>query len=341
MVVWVFLSEMGWKEGCGDLGLARAPGGSELLAASRPPDRPPARLPATTPPLPTTPTSAPDPNLALARLGVALEGLEADAAAAAHGSHAHAVSRALTAAAGLRARLEAARTAACPAFSFGEGGGGGGDGDAGVEASAAGNVADTSTANAPTAEPAPPTQPRHLQPASHCPPPPLPGLVGVVGRPAAFACPPGAAVTIADCADAALALAGPCSTLRAADLTRVVLDGSSAPVAGGATVDGAVGCTFYLRAHQVRLHRLTDCDVYLACAAGPVLEACRGVRLAPLGGGGGAGVDADRGSNAWAAARDFDWPRASPSPHWGVLPEGERVPPESAAGGRAGQGLAQ
>ena len=51
---------------------------------------------------------------------------------------------------------------------------------------------------------------------------------------------------------------------------------------GAVLIDGASASTFYLAAHQCRLHRLVDnCKVYVRSAAPPVIEACSTLKLAP------------------------------------------------------------
>jgi hypothetical protein len=99
---------------------------------------------------------------------------------------------------------------------------------------------------------------------------------------------------------------------------------------------------------QVRVHHTTSCDLYLRAGSRPIIEACAGLRFAPLtdadlanlrlqgaltaaarlGEGDGGG---DAGQELWRAVDDFGWVKATQSPNWAVLPEGERaaapVPP--------------
>ncbi|KAI8475420.1 MAG: tubulin binding cofactor C-domain-containing protein [Monoraphidium minutum] len=150
--------------------------------------------------------------------------------------------------------------------------------------------------------------------------------------------------------------------LRAARLAHCRL--FAGPVAGAAFVDGAEGCTLALAARQVRIHSAAGCDVYLRTRSRPIIEGCARLRFAPLtaddlatlglsagaaatglggagggapgGGGGGAAAAAAEGE-LWRAVNDFGWVKAPPSPHWAVLPEGERAPaPAPPAGGGGG-----
>lgn len=71
-------------------------------------------------------------------------------------------------------------------------------------------------------------------------------------------------------------------------------------------------------AAQIRIHDCTECDFYVQGGA-PVVEGVRRVRFAPAEEGGG---------GHWAGVQDFEWRRATQSPNWSVLPEGERLGPE-------------
>jgi hypothetical protein len=118
---------------------------------------------------------------------------------------------------------------------------------------------------------------------------------------------------------------------------------------------------------KVRLHSMTGCDAYLRVRSRPIIEHCCALRFAPLTGGDlaalglaeaaaaaglGAGGDAAGSSGGaaassgaecgvecgelWRAVDDFGWVKATQSPNWAVLPEGERAPvpapPEGACG---------
>ena len=91
----------------------------------------------------------------------------------------------------------------------------------------------------------------------------------------------------------------------------------------------------YVAARQVRVHSAAGTDLYLRVLSNPVIEHSAGLRFAPwapaYAGAAAhletAGMAQDGGQ--WAAVQDFGWLRAAASPHWAVLPEGEReAPPE-------------
>jgi hypothetical protein len=170
---------------------------------------------------------------------------------------------------------------------------------------------------------------------------------------------PGAALTLARCRGCTLVIsaAAALASLTITDVAdcRIVLEVGSGGGGGGgaassqareragaprtATVDRAAASSLWLAAGQVRVHRARAVDLYTRGPGGlgadggapaPVLEECEGVRVAPyeLVGGRDDGASSSCTSSApWAAAPDFDWPRAGPSPHWSVLAVGDRVPP--------------
>ena len=78
------------------------------------------------------------------------------------------------------------------------------------------------------------------------------------------------------------------------------------------------------------MHDCVDVDVYLCVGSRPVVERCRGVRVAPapkvL------EVEAEQGGtatpNMWNQVDDFDWLREEQSPHWSEIPLAERVTEE-------------
>ena len=88
-----------------------------------------------------------------------------------------------------------------------------------------------------------------------------------------------------------------------------------------------------LASHQVRIHSAQRCDFYLCVRSNPIIEHSAGLRFAPYAPaypGAGAQLAAsglEAGGGLWAAVQDFGWLRATPSPHWAVLPEGERQAP--------------
>ena len=128
---------------------------------------------------------------------------------------------------------------------------------------------------------------------------------------------------------------------------------------GAVLVDGASASTFFLPAHQCRLHRLIDgCAVYVRSAAPPVIEACQGLRLGPYpvsssissnssssssdlvlpaseASLSSSGLGSEEARRSWSRPKDFSWPLAAigkPSPHWRKIPAAERAAPLPAAG---------
>ena len=141
---------------------------------------------------------------------------------------------------------------------------------------------------------------------------------------------------------------------------------------GAVLIDGASASTFYLPAHQCRLHRLTDgCRVFVRSAAPPVIEACSGLRLGPYPASPSSstfssssdfstssasssssspvlpaseaslvasGLGSEGARRSWSRPKDFSWPLAAagkPSPHWRKMSAAER-----GGGGGAAQGEA-
>ncbi|KAI2483300.1 hypothetical protein Ptr902_05617 [Pyrenophora tritici-repentis] len=78
---------------------------------------------------------------------------------------------------------------------------------------------------------------------------------------------------------------------------------------------------------QFRMHGSKNVDVYLHSSSRPIFEDCDGLRFAPL-----PGVymtpDMAQSDNQWDQIDDFKWLKAEPSPHFTILPKGERVADE-------------
>jgi|ERR1711934_623565 len=88
---------------------------------------------------------------------------------------------------------------------------------------------------------------------------------------------------------------------------------------------------------QLRLHDSTGCDFYLRSRSDPIIEDCTGLRFAPY-----AlefeGIDTEleaaglveaECSDKWCQVKDFKWLRQQQSPNWCILPEEERVQPNT------------
>ncbi|CAN6484003.1 unnamed protein product [Victoria cruziana] len=103
------------------------------------------------------------------------------------------------------------------------------------------------------------------------------------------------------------------------------------PVMGSILIEDVEGCLFVVAAHQIRIHEAKRTDFYVRVRSKPIIEFCNEVRFAPY-----AfsydGIEAnlkDAGigeeTENWKNVDDFRWLRATPSPNWSVVPEGERI----------------
>ncbi len=96
----------------------------------------------------------------------------------------------------------------------------------------------------------------------------------------------------------------------------------------------------------MRIHAARRSDFYLRVRSHPIIEHSSDLCFAPYSPGyEGAAADlAAQGleldSGLWQQVNDFGWLRATPSPHWQVLPEGQRAGPPRSIGvpGRSGSG---
>jgi len=122
---------------------------------------------------------------------------------------------------------------------------------------------------------------------------------------------------------------GPASTLHISNIINCTI--LSGPVSTSVMVDGCSSSTLSISCQQMRTHRTYNTDIYLHTTARAILEDCDNVRVAPytwdyLGMDGDfvkAGLD--KGINHWKEVGDFNWLALDrPSPHWSLLPEGER-----------------
>ena len=106
-----------------------------------------------------------------------------------------------------------------------------------------------------------------------------------------------------------------------------------AAAAGSIYVTQCTNCTFYVGSRQLRIHTSRDVDFYVHANSHPIIEHCSSLRFAPypplppayahaLAA---AGLRSEH--NQWDCVDDFDWLKASHSPNWAELPEGERKPP--------------
>jgi len=122
---------------------------------------------------------------------------------------------------------------------------------------------------------------------------------------------------------------GPPSTLHMSTITNCTI--LSGPVSTSVMLDGCTSSTLSISCQQMRTHRTYNTDIYLHTTAKAILEDCENVRVAPytwdyLGLEGDFVTSGlDREVNHWKEIGDFNWLALDkPSPHWSVLPEGER-----------------
>jgi len=140
---------------------------------------------------------------------------------------------------------------------------------------------------------------------------------------------------IAQCEGCTILLQGRMGALRMERVRNCVI--MTGPVMGGCHVEGAEGTTFHLAVQQLRLHDSTGCDFYLRSRSDPIIEDCTGLRFAPyaLEFEGiateleKAGLVEAECSDKWCQVKDFKWLRQQQSPNWCILPEEERVQPNT------------
>lgn len=88
----------------------------------------------------------------------------------------------------------------------------------------------------------------------------------------------------------------------------------------------------------MRIHAAHRSDLYLRVRSHPIIEHSSALRFAPYAPAYAGAADdlQDAGlaqdSGLWRQVHDFGWLRATASPHWAELPEGERLPAPAGAG---------
>jgi len=108
------------------------------------------------------------------------------------------------------------------------------------------------------------------------------------------------------------------------------------PVARSIYITACNDCTLYLGSRQLRIHTSHATDLYVHTTSHPILEHCDGLRFAPYpvlphsidangAAFGAVGIAPD--TNQWQLVDDFDWLKASHSPHWCELGEEDRKEP--------------
>jgi len=140
-------------------------------------------------------------------------------------------------------------------------------------------------------------------------------------------------VYLKQCEGCTIFLCGVMGALRMKEIKDCVV--MTGPITGGCLIEGAVNTKLYLVAHQMRLHNMVDCDLYLQMRSHPIIEDCTGLRFAPytleypgleeqL-----AGVDlaAEACGDKWSQVQDFKWLKQHQSPNWCIMDEPDRVAP--------------
>lgn len=88
----------------------------------------------------------------------------------------------------------------------------------------------------------------------------------------------------------------------------------------------------------MRIHAAHRSDLYLRVRSHPIIEHSSALRFAPYAPsyeGAGADLEAqglEPDSGMWRQVNDFGWLRATPSPHWEVMPGGQRAGPPRSIG---------
>jgi hypothetical protein len=85
-------------------------------------------------------------------------------------------------------------------------------------------------------------------------------------------------------------------------------------------------CTLFVRARQVRIHDCVDCQLFVNCETGPIIERCTQMKFGEW------KIDCLDGEescstivngvspeNSWNQVQDFDWLRQTKSPNWELI----------------------
>ncbi|KAK5018805.1 tubulin binding cofactor C-domain-containing protein [Cryomyces antarcticus] len=95
-------------------------------------------------------------------------------------------------------------------------------------------------------------------------------------------------------------------------------------VDGAAHITNVTNSVVVVASRQFRMHDCKSADVYLQTSSRPIIEACEGIRFAPLP----ETYVTDRGrqaENQWDQVDDFKWLKAEHSPNWSVIPQADRT----------------
>ncbi|EPS45414.1 hypothetical protein H072_567 [Dactylellina haptotyla CBS 200.50] len=120
------------------------------------------------------------------------------------------------------------------------------------------------------------------------------------------------------------------ATLSITDITSSIL--LCGAIAGPAHITSLKNSILVLSCHQFRLHSSTNVDVYLRCRSRPIIEHCKGIRVAWLPerfANANSNEDSSGGADMWNQVDDFNWLKeGKPSPNWAVLEDTHRITDE-------------
>ncbi|MCJ1269701.1 hypothetical protein MMC22_009593 [Lobaria immixta] len=115
----------------------------------------------------------------------------------------------------------------------------------------------------------------------------------------------------------------PCASLTMVNISRSVI--ICGIVDSAALITNVRNSVLVISSLQVRMHKCSDCIVYLRCHSKPLFEGCTNMKLAPLP----AVMEPPTQSafpNQWDHPDDFSWLHPGPSPNWSVLAPRDRIP---------------
>ncbi|RHY35055.1 hypothetical protein DYB32_000461 [Aphanomyces invadans] len=144
-------------------------------------------------------------------------------------------------------------------------------------------------------------------------------------------------ITAADSPDLSLARLSHCivvirvptSAVRGTELSHCTI--YTGPIHGSLWLENCSNCTFVVACRQLRVHHTTSSSFYLRVKSHPIIEDCATLGFTSYAlqyDGLAAQLDsADLATDTglWAQVHDFKWLRQTPSPHWRVLDDRERV----------------
>lgn len=138
----------------------------------------------------------------------------------------------------------------------------------------------------------------------------------------------GSDVVLSNLKNCKIVLTGKVGALRMNNIEHCTI--ISGPVAGSLFVEHIEHSTVHCALRQARIHYANFTNFYLHANSKPIVENSDNVKFAPytvrydgfekqL-----QEADIDPNKNLWQEVQDFNWLRQQQSPHWSILPEGER-----------------